>query len=127
MRLVNVLFMLIVSIVASASEFSKELNISFTKEMFSFSQLSTNLVNISTNKFIFSYEEDTSTPCLPLIPIDVKVPYGSIVNSYNVGIKKELLYNGIVIAPNTQPIPDYIATDERVNVTVPKYTQESHC
>lgn len=115
--------MLIVSIKTSASELSKELNLSFVKEMFCFSQLSTNLFNISTNKFLSSYGEDTNAPGLPLIPIDVKVPYGSTINSYNIGMEKELLYNDIVIAPNPQLTSDDITTAENTDITTPNYTQ----
>lgn len=109
MKKIILFFILTVSFFSNAlfANNSKSLNLSFSDNQFLFSFNSQNLLEILRNdrNLVVDYGSDTNAPGLPLVSVNVTMPKGIIMDSFNYSSIKRNIFNDVLISPNPKMLP----------------------
>lgn len=130
MKKIILFFILTVSFFSNAlfANNSKSLNLSFSDNQFLFSFNSQNLLEILRNdrSLVVDYDSDTSAPGLPLVSVNVTMPKGIIMDSFNYSSIKRNIFNDVLISPNPKMLPTNDNVTPLDNVKNPHYSMERY-
>ena len=120
--------MMILNHGVSLAQEEKTVHLHFSKDQYSFSYDSLNVMSISVKdeNLNTAYAIDTSDPCLPFVAVNVKMPETAVFKNFAESSSNELVFDDVLLATNPVCLPTNVETIVNVPAKVPHYTKSHY-